>query len=245
RAVRQERSKPLVAALEGYMRDQFGRLSPKNDVAKAINYMLTRWPSFTRFLDDGRICLSNNAAERGLRCVAVGRRNWTFAGSDEGGRRAAAVYSLTETCMCGWPPWRKGFVGGFDVGSAASMCPAYDWRPQPLALMRSADRVLIKLTRSRRSQVSWLSRSRRSTVASSPPSAPMHHNHPRASEAGDIPKLLDRTRHASAGPMRLSPSCWRALRLQASSAFERSAFRSSSPKSLARGGPTGLPKERP
>ncbi len=60
--------------------------------------MLTRWPSFTRFLDDGRICLSNNAAERALRCVAVGRRNWTFAGSDEGGRRAAAVYSLIETC---------------------------------------------------------------------------------------------------------------------------------------------------
>ena len=58
--------------------------------------MPTRWPSFTRFLDDGRICLSNNAAERGLRCVAVGRRNWTFAGS--GGRRAAAIYSLIETC---------------------------------------------------------------------------------------------------------------------------------------------------
>src|SRR5208283_1273689 len=46
-----------------------------------------------------------------------------------------------QICMCGWPPWRKGFVGGFDVGSAASMCPAYNWRPQPLALMRSADRV--------------------------------------------------------------------------------------------------------
>ena len=98
RAVRQERSKPLVAALEGYMREQLGRLSPKNDVAKAIRYMLTRWPSFTRFLDDGRICLSNNAAERALRCVAVGRRNWTFAGSDAGGQRAAAVYSLIETC---------------------------------------------------------------------------------------------------------------------------------------------------
>ena len=98
RAVRQERSKPLVAALESYMREQLERLSPKNDLAKAIRYMLTRWPSFTRFLDDGRICLSNNAAERALRCVAVGRRNWTFAGSDEGGRRAAAVYSLTETC---------------------------------------------------------------------------------------------------------------------------------------------------
>ena len=98
RAVRRERSKPLVAALEGYMRDQLGRLSPKNDVAKAINYMLTRWPSFTRFLDEGRICLSNNAAERALRCVAVGRRNWTFAGSDAGGQRAAAVYSLIATC---------------------------------------------------------------------------------------------------------------------------------------------------
>jgi transposase len=98
RAIRQERSKPLVAALKAYMAEQLERLSPKNDVAKAIRYMLTRWPSFTRFLDDGRVCLSNNAAERALRCVAVGRRNWTFAGSDEGGRRAAAVYSLTETC---------------------------------------------------------------------------------------------------------------------------------------------------
>lgn len=98
RAVRQERSKPLVAALDGYMREQLERLSPKNDVAKAIRYMLTRWLSFTRFLDNGRICLSNNAAERALRCVAVGRRNWTFAGSDAGGQRAAAVYSLIATC---------------------------------------------------------------------------------------------------------------------------------------------------
>jgi transposase len=98
RAVRQEQSKPLVAALERYMREQFERLSPKNDVAKAIGYMLTRWPSFTRFLEDGRVCLSNNAAERALRCVALGRRNWTFAGSDAGGRRAAAIYSLIATC---------------------------------------------------------------------------------------------------------------------------------------------------
>jgi hypothetical protein len=64
-----------VAALEAYMREQLQRLSPKNDLAKAINYRLTRWASFTRFLDDG-----SNAAERALRCVAVGRRNWTFAG---------------------------------------------------------------------------------------------------------------------------------------------------------------------
>ena len=70
----------------------------KNDTAKAINYLLNRWAAFTRFLDDGRVCLSNNAAERALRGVAVGRKNWTFAGSDAGGHRAAAVYTLVETC---------------------------------------------------------------------------------------------------------------------------------------------------
>ena len=74
------------------------RLSAKNDLTTTINYGLSRWPAFTRFLDDGRVCLSNNAAERAVRGIAVGRRNWTFAGSDEGGRRAAAMYTLIETC---------------------------------------------------------------------------------------------------------------------------------------------------
>ena len=72
------------------MREQHERLSPKNAVAKAIRHMLVRWGSFTRFLDDGRTRLSNSAAERALRGVALGHRNWTFAGSDEGepsGRR--------------------------------------------------------------------------------------------------------------------------------------------------------------
>src|SRR5262249_27751559 len=81
-----------------WMRQQRDRLAPSHDLAKAINYILSRWVAFTRFLDDGRICLSNNAAERGVRCVAVGRRNWTFAGSDAGGHRAAAAYTLMETC---------------------------------------------------------------------------------------------------------------------------------------------------
>jgi len=98
RAVRQERSKPLVDALGVFLREKRALLSASNDTAKAINYILNRWKAFTRFLDDGRICLSNNAAERALRGVAVGRRNWTFAGSDEGGRRAAAIYTLIETC---------------------------------------------------------------------------------------------------------------------------------------------------
>ena len=59
--------------------------------------MLKRWPAFTRFLDDGRICLTNNAAERALRGIAIGRRAWLFAGSDQGGKRAAAMFTLIET----------------------------------------------------------------------------------------------------------------------------------------------------
>ena len=97
-AVRRERSRPLIAELEIWMRQQRALLSTKNDTAKAINYSLNRWPSFTRFLDDGRVCLSNNAAERALRGIAIGRKNWTFAGSDAGGDRAAAIYTLIETC---------------------------------------------------------------------------------------------------------------------------------------------------
>jgi transposase len=96
-AIRQEQSKPLVAALGAYLREQRARVSSKSEIAKAINYSLNRWAAFTRFLDDGRICLSNNAAERALRGVAVGRKNWTFAGSDAGGYRAAAMYTLIET----------------------------------------------------------------------------------------------------------------------------------------------------
>jgi transposase len=97
-AVRRERSRPLIAELEIWMRQQRALLSTKNDTAKAINYSLNRWTAFTRFLDDGRVCLSNNAAERALRGIAIGRKNWTFAGSDAGGDRAAAIYTLIETC---------------------------------------------------------------------------------------------------------------------------------------------------
>src|SRR6266702_3191857 len=92
--VRNERSRPLVIELETWFRLRRAKLSGKSETAKAIDYSLKRWAVFTRFLDDGRLCMSNNAAERELRAVAVGRKNWTFAGSDEGGRRAAAIYSL-------------------------------------------------------------------------------------------------------------------------------------------------------
>jgi transposase len=95
--VRQERSRTPVAELETWLREQRQKLSAKSDTAKAVDYSLKRWIALTRFLDDGRLCMSNNAAERTLRCVAVGRHNWTFAGSDDGGRRAAAIYTLIET----------------------------------------------------------------------------------------------------------------------------------------------------
>jgi transposase len=97
RAVRQALSAPLVADLQTYMREQCAKLSRGHDLAKAMNYMLKRWPSFTRFLDDGRVCLSNNAAERALRGIALGRKSWLFCGSDRGGQRAAAMYSLIVT----------------------------------------------------------------------------------------------------------------------------------------------------
>jgi transposase len=95
--VRHERSRPLVEALGSWLREQYAKLSPNSQVAKAIAYSLNCWDALLRFLDDGRLCLSNNAAERALRGIAVGRRNWTFAGSDQGGHRAAAIYTLIET----------------------------------------------------------------------------------------------------------------------------------------------------
>ena len=97
RAARAERSRVLVEALGIWLRANRAKLSPKIKTAVAIDYVLKRWPAFTRFLDDGRVCVSNNAAERTLRGIAVGRRNWTFAGSDAGGHRAAAMYTLVET----------------------------------------------------------------------------------------------------------------------------------------------------
>ncbi|HET8728348.1 MAG TPA: IS66 family transposase [Alphaproteobacteria bacterium] len=96
-AVRQDQSAPLVAELEMRMRVERARLSRHAPVAKAMDYMLKRWDGFTRFLDDGRLCLTNNAAERALRGIALGRKSWLFAGSDRGGQRAALIYTLVVT----------------------------------------------------------------------------------------------------------------------------------------------------
>jgi transposase len=95
--VRREASAPLVAALETWLRAERAKLSRHAAVAKAIDYMLTRWPAFTRFLDDGRICIANNAAERALRGLALGRKSWLFAGSERGAERAAVMLTLIQT----------------------------------------------------------------------------------------------------------------------------------------------------
>jgi transposase len=100
RDARQRQVAPMVHDLHEWMRAERARMSKHNPVAKAINYMLEedgRWEAFTRFLDDGRICLTNNAAERALRGIALGRKAWLFAGSSRGGDRAAFMYSLIVT----------------------------------------------------------------------------------------------------------------------------------------------------
>jgi len=97
---RQRLVRPMVEDLNDWLRTERARMSKHNPVAKAINYMFEedgRWDAFTRFLDDGRICLTNNAAERALRGIALGRKAWLFAGSPRGGERAALMYSLIVT----------------------------------------------------------------------------------------------------------------------------------------------------
>jgi transposase len=96
-AARRNEIAPLVYDLIDWMKRERGKLSRYNEVAKAMDYMLRRIDVFTRFLDDGRICLSNNAAERELRGIALGRKSWLFAGSDRGGERAAVMLTLIRT----------------------------------------------------------------------------------------------------------------------------------------------------
>lgn len=94
---RRARSRPLLEAMHLWLKATMSKLSKKSELAKAIFYALERWSALARFVEDGRIEMDNNAAERALRAVAVGRKNYLFAGSDSGGERAAAIYSLLGT----------------------------------------------------------------------------------------------------------------------------------------------------
>lgn len=92
--VRQARARPLLDQFRQWMEKSLRQLSPKSETAGAIRYALSRWCALTRYIEDGRLEIDNSAAERALRAVALGRKNYLFAGSDEGGERAAAFYSL-------------------------------------------------------------------------------------------------------------------------------------------------------
>jgi transposase len=95
--MRRARAGPLLAALKTWLEATRPKLSGKSDLAAAIRYALSRWDALTRYCDDGRLEIDNNAAKRSIRPLALGRKNYLFAGSDAGGRRAAAIYSLIET----------------------------------------------------------------------------------------------------------------------------------------------------
>jgi transposase len=132
---------PLVADLENWMRIERAKFSRHNDIAKAMDYMLKRWDAFTRFLDDGRICLTNNAAERALRCVALGRRNWTFCGSDRGGERAAAIYTLIATAKLNDidpEAWLADVLRRINDHPASKLDELLPWHWRPSALDAAA-----------------------------------------------------------------------------------------------------------
>ena len=97
REIRDTRSRPLLVSLKQWLEETLGKLSRKSDTAVAVRYALGRWEALMRYCDDGRLEIDNNAAERALRAVALGRKNYLFAGSDRGGDSAAAIYSLIGT----------------------------------------------------------------------------------------------------------------------------------------------------
>ena len=94
REVRQARAKPQLYELRTWIKKSLRQLSQKSEAAAAIRYALSRWCALTRYIDDGHLEIDNSAAERALRAVALGRKNYLFVGSDDGGERAAAMYSL-------------------------------------------------------------------------------------------------------------------------------------------------------
>lgn len=129
----------LVADLEIWMRAERVRLSRHSDVAKAMDYMLKRRAAFTRFLDDGRFCLANNAAERALCGIALGRKSWLFAGSDRGGERAALMYTLIQTARLNdvdpqaWLADVLARINDHAIRDLAALLP-WNWTPAPTSL---------------------------------------------------------------------------------------------------------------
>lgn len=139
-AARREFAAPIVDELGRWLRDQRAGLARHNPLAGAIDYMLKDWASFVRFLDDGRICLTNNAAERALRGVALGRKSWLFAGSDRGGERAAFMYTLIVTARLNdvdpqaWLADVLERIADLPQTRLAELLP-WHWQPEPVVAL--------------------------------------------------------------------------------------------------------------
>jgi len=133
-AVRQKQSKPKADAFKAWCETQLGRISAKGDLAKAIRYGLNRWHAFTLFLTDGRVAIDNNAAERAIRPIALGRKNWLFAGSDAGGETLADALTLIETAkLCGLNPeaYLADLLGRINDHSINRIDELLPWNWQP------------------------------------------------------------------------------------------------------------------
>jgi transposase len=138
---RQIQSKPILEALAAWADTTLRQLSRKSELARAFRYMRTRWTALVRCFDDGRLSLDNNPAERALRCVAIGRKNYLFAGSDVGGRRAAAIYSLIESAkLNGLNPqhYIADVLARIADHPARRIAELLPWNWQPLDATRAA-----------------------------------------------------------------------------------------------------------
>jgi transposase len=130
-AMRRRDIAPLVNEFIAWMKQERAKLSRHNDVAKAFDYMLKRVDAFT--LADGRVCLSNNAAERALRGIALGRKAWLFAGSDRGGERAAVMLTLIQTAKLNdvdpqaWLADVLARIADHKINDLAALLP-WNWR---------------------------------------------------------------------------------------------------------------------
>ena len=139
--MRQKQSKPKVVAFKAWAEDQLEKISGKGDLAKAFRYALKRWPSFTLFLDDGHVAIDNNVAERAIKPVVIGRKNWMFAGRDAGGETLAAAMTIIETAkMNGLNPqaYLADILGRIQEHKVNRLDELLPWNWSPLKAPKTA-----------------------------------------------------------------------------------------------------------